>query len=117
MRKLDAALAETLGYEVREIQGEYILPMGQRDISFPEEVPYYSEDGNAMIELDAEMRGREWLLTVSQSNSGGAWKAEYMLAEIKYGASNYDFAIADTMPKAVALAAYKALTGKGWTDE
>lgn len=99
-RKLDAALAEALG----------------EDIPWPEMVPRYSTDGNAMLELDREMRARGWLL--------GTWSETGVYALFKCSEDVDDDEVlgwtaqghADTMPEAVALAAYHALTGKEWTE-
>ena len=102
-RKLDAAIAEALGYKIEEVFGyEVIKRTGEQ---FDEYLPHYSADGNAMLELDAEMQERGWWLEVRQR----ACVAVY---------TSYDGvvarAVADTMPEAVALAAYKALTGDEW---
>lgn len=81
-RRLDAAIAEALGYEVT------LRPLGywaMRKKRPWKPLPHYSSDSNDMLMLGREMREL------------GAKKA-------------------DTMPKAVALAAYRALTGKEWKE-
>ena len=68
--------------------------------------PNYSEDGNDMLELGREMQDRGWWLEVR-------WRRACVAIY-----TNHDGvvarAVADTIPKAVALSAYKALTGRDW---
>lgn len=91
-RKLDAAIAEALGYEV---------------IWVP--VKRYSIDGEPMLDLEEEMRERGFGLSISRHGEGG-YKACWW-----QGTGPFGMCEADTMPEAVALAAYHALTGKEWT--
>ena len=124
-RDLDAAIAEALGYEV---EGPHIIQT-HRDKAGPWRcgypIPPWSEDGNAMLELDKEMQERGYLLLV-YSNGGVYYTAEYSHKAQIEGGDRAFWAISrigdeyyqdgDTMPEAVALAAYKALTGKGWQE-
>ena len=107
-RKLDAAIAELLGYDVlkgdRPGLGNYWL-FGDMPI------PCYSTDGNAMLELDREMRERGYLLRQSKNMIFG-WEASYGEA----GSYELFKAIGEVEPLTRALAAYKALTGKEWQD-
>ncbi len=105
-RKLDAALAEALGYEV---------------IWVP--VKRYSIDGEPMLDLEEEMRARGFVFWVS-GHIDGAYKfaADCFYPEATLHDAVIDGSIkermvfADTMPEAVALAAYRALTGKEWVE-
>lgn len=121
-RKLDAAIAEALGYEVEwkdfpplqpseTVDGETItaIPVLKGSWMF---VPRYSDSGNAMLELEVEMRKRGWQLSIIKVKM-----AMFATVLDRYD-NGYKFyeAEADTMPKAVALAAYKALTGKEWQE-
>lgn len=114
-RQLDVKLAEALGYEVlkrEELIGGYrgghvatiVLVMtseaGQNSI-----LPDYSTDGNAMLELDREMQKRGLSLRT--------WSAYGDCDAIYSGAV---WSKSATMPEAVALAAYKALTGEEWKE-
>ena len=113
-RKLDVAVAEALGRKVElKNLGEYgvnlFYQVSQTDKTSPfAVVPHYSTDGNAMLELDREMRARGWELSTDYIRSYG-FTALYMNAR-----SDEHKATADTMPLSVALAAYKALTGEEW---
>jgi len=95
-RKLDAAIAEALG----------------KRIPFPH-AKHYSTDGNAMLELDREMRERGWIVEVAHHGvyvyAGYTGKYENKLKTFP--------ATADTEPLARALAAYKALTGEDFEGE
>ena len=61
-RKLDAKLAEALGYELDvsiSKYGWYYMVTGEVcSVKTKSVVPLYSTDGNAMLELDREMRER-----------------------------------------------------------
>ena len=76
-------------------------------------VPRYSTNGNAMLELDKEMRARGYLLRIYDYKD--CFQAGFTGVAIgtNWGECNSK---ADTIPEAVALAAYKALTGKGWGE-
>jgi len=125
-RKLDAALAEALGWTeiglwspAPDQQTNYwgIAPFGKERV-----MPYYSTDGNAMLELDREMRARGFVFWVS-GHIDGAYKfaADCFYPEATLHDAVIDGSIkermvfADTMPEAMALAAYRALTGKEWS--
>ena len=116
-RKLDAALAEALGYEVVWIAD---MPWQVRNKkAYPP--THYSTDGRAMLELDKEMRGRGFVFWVS-SHIDGAYKfaAEYFHPENppreEDGNLRERMTFANEEPLVRAKAAYHALTGKEWTE-
>ena len=116
-RKLDAAIADALGYEVEVKRGlrpcceRYYINMNENRVPLPD----YSTDGNAMLELDKEMRERGYMLTV---------KRGYVREKGCFfvGAKYWDVysRCGDCLEKeetlARALAAYAALTGKEWKE-
>ena len=118
-RKLDAAIAEALGGVIVDISEVYpfssypfsnVGGMTKHVVNQDgkvKQIPHYSTDGNAMLELDREMRERGWCVVVERINE--VWSVVYWKAE-------QTMAIQCTeeisLPKPVALAAYKALTGK-----
>ena len=112
-RKLDAAIAEALGYALKIYQ-EIECIHWREDDGTPQlaGLPHYSTDGDAMLDLDEEMRARGCSLYVLRDIKGYVvmyWSREkdgYLCGRGE----------ADTMPLAVALAAYKALTGKEWVE-
>ena len=103
-RFLDAALAESWGYEVKLKPHPVIILEGKR-----RRLPEYSKRGNYMLELIDEMRARGWHVWIDTLN--GNYACEFY----KRGFFGPKFH-APTMPEAVALAAYKALTGKEWIE-
>ena len=105
-RKLDAAIAEALGKHVIESKywPHYII--NREDGLY--HVPYYSSDGNAMLELDREMRERGFVLFMNRGPDG---------AVNAYYNKPINTSINKNEPLARALAAYKALTGKEWQDD
>ena len=121
-RKLDAAIAEALGYEKVFVDTRF-MPSD----TFPHigvwkyftgdgwaEVPRYSTDGNAMLELDKEMRARGWMLVVVRNMEKEGASARYY-----QGGQVVTFPLPTKhkeIETAVALTAYKALTGKEWQD-
>ena len=107
-RKLDAALAEALGYEV--VWSADMPWQVKNKKAYPP--TRYSSDGNAMLELDREMRERGWMLEIYFADASD----EYVVDYEKPNEDIFYSGLADTMPKAVALAAYHALTGKEWTE-
>ena len=117
-RKLDAAIAEALGWIVVEwVPGQFAAVKNMNLSLTKNPLPHYSTDGNDMLRLDAEMRGRGWALIVSthifDDNPRGKVAATYFKPKEFEGGR---MVRADTMPKAVSLAAYHALTGKEWVE-
>ena len=117
-RKLDAAIAEALGYEVDVSMSKHSwYYMVKRKacgvIRMKEIIPHYSTNGNDMLGLDREMRERGFLIMVEAPNDGG-YAASYF--KVYREAWTGDF-LASSMPKATALAAYYALTRKEWNGE
>ena len=108
-RKLDVAIAEALGYEV--ILGERIGInrgwCGGGKYKNLDDLPRYSTDSNAMLELDREMQARGFMLVVEVYAKG--YSAAYWNCHAKEWIGDY---VSDNMPEAVALAAYYALTGR-----
>lgn len=114
-RKLDAAIAEALGYEVR-LMGEnsfyyntnkdYWTHSGDR---IWHKVSAYSTDGNAMLKLDKEMQKRGYSLIAGRIND------KYTALYQTENNSKIVHSI-NTMPESVAIAAYNVLTGKEWTS-
>lgn len=126
-RKLNMTLATELGYEVqvkhRGYDVVYLTPgkvwseecptCSYDGLWVPEGVPWFHSDANAMLWLDREMRERGWDLTVWRE--GDIWYAVYERTDKDWKSADDYVSIgikAVTMPLAVALAAYKALTGK-----
>jgi len=120
-RLLDRAIAELLGHKLvkpgTEVFG-ILLPENdffkQESETAYRRVPNYCEDGNAMLELSREMRARGWLLRLYAYM--GYFSANFfgVTEDMRYIRNN---AKADALPEAVALAAYKALTGgKEWSE-
>src|SRR5690554_5538907 len=112
-RKLDAAIAGALGYEVEWKKLPMLHPSdanvgpGQgllTEVPVIKDkwifVPCYSEDGNAMLKLDREMRERGWRVLISYSG----WEMREYEAQYFAVDREIEKATADTMPKAVALA-------------
>lgn len=126
-RKLDAALAKALGEDVRwyvcvgyGTQGDryYIAEphkpgakpyLHTRSGSRLGDVPHYSTDGNDTLQLDKEMRERGFGVSISRHGEG-EWKACWWKESDPFGMCE-----ATTMSRALALSAYRALTGKEWT--
>ena len=139
-RNLDAAIAEALGYEVRYAKSYWDVDCWIVVSGYSADLLKYSTDGNAMLELDAEMRKRGHVLHTFPTEEflirAEYESKEYIALRIKavedadrlastvpimklmknYG-HMVSSASADTMPKAVALAAYKALSGKEWKED
>ena len=137
-RKLDAAIAEALGYKLIEPGAEMFGILMPEDDCFArvvevvankwgigatvktryKRIPEYSTDGNAMLVLIAEARRLLWYLSIN--SQGTHFKAIIGKCEV----NEHDMVITHTaispivesLPYAVALAAYKALTGEGWTE-
>ena len=122
-RKLDAAVAEALGRKVElKNLGEYgvnlFYQVSQTDKTSPfAVVPHYSTDGNAMLELIEEMIEKGfhfedcWHVSDKKSPEYGwyvyIWDDNDNIGVVKG---------IPTLPEAVALAASRALPGKGWSE-
>ena len=119
MRELDGAIAEALGYIPCEKWNVMQSTMFMGDIynkncdhekCYPTKQPVaYSTDGNAMLELDREMRERGYVLSLRHHNL-----TQYVVI---YTGEPAGWGISTLVPTALALAAYKALTGKDWEGE
>ena len=110
-RKLDAAIAEALGYRV--FKGN--MPgLGNYWIEGDKPIPCYSTDGNAMLELDKEMRARGWVsYTTWEYHSQKFLSVMLNVIDVTKKTAR---AKEDEEPLTRALAAYKALTGKEWSE-
>ena len=127
-RKLDAAIAEVLGHKTeQDINGFLgILTITREEGILTEydwkPCPRYSTDGNAMLELDREMRKRGWQIDVLYCSNNvcpgiTSFSCSYSRKN-KYGKREFVHSgRVDNEPFARALAAYKALTGKEWEGE
>ena len=117
-RDLDAAIARAKGDILREQEGEYCVIRWADSELYVEALPHYSTDGNDMLQLDREMRERGWWLeecwyVPSKDATDYGWCAFYRDNNDNTGM----FTGAETEPLGRALAAYKALTGKEWSEE
>ena len=110
LRELDKAVAELLGYEVRNIDGVYILPAGQKGVFFPEELSYYSyDDGDAVLELITELRKRGFLASLEFNRQN--------CTAIFYKPKGDAFtSTTKRIHESVTRAAYHALAGKEWRE-
>lgn len=97
-RKLDEAIAENLGIDINHAG---VI------------APYYSTDGNAMLELITELKKYGWLINDLSLEHD---VFEFSLYNPTHGNGKCIRANADTMPEAVAKAAYKALIGKEFKE-
>ena len=120
-RQLDAAIAGALGYKVGYSLLEY--PEGEDCDYWVDELnvrlPHYSTDGNAMLELDREMRARGYKHHIhSVSGYRGDEKVEEL--EVVFYKNHNEQVTAwrseKEMPMIFAKQAYKALTGKEWCE-
>ena len=114
-RKLDAAIAEALGYEVFWVgDGRLDVPRykSKKCSSWPSRpVRHYSTDGyDVLILLEEEMWERGWRFKL-HSESPQEWVATIWRMEDQL---EVYCEVGKRLPKAVALAAYHALTGKEW---
>ena len=103
-RKLDAAIAEVLGYEV--CKGNR-TGLGNYWIEGDKIIPRYSTDGNAIVDLDDELSRRGWGLAFCRSDSD-----EYIAT---YYRKNSDYCVTAKGMDEIhtrALAGYKALVWK-----
>jgi hypothetical protein len=108
-RKLDAAIAELLGNHVEWVGGEPKMRYKLNGAWWINYVLDYSSCGNAMLELEREMKTRGYSLVVGRTSN--RYTAIYLNGEnmeMAYGV--------DTIPEAIALAAYHALAGEEWTS-
>ena len=116
-RKLDAAIARALGRKVEfKNLGEYGVNLFYADQTSPFAlVPHYSNDGNAMLELEKEMRARGYKMYIQP---GALFRVTFIKEEdiFEFDDLTEIEVWAETMPFAAALAAYKALTGKEWSE-
>ena len=113
-RELDATIAEALGYSLAESASEPVMDRSKSEfMSQLERVPYYSTDGNAMLELDKEMQEQGWQLQLRYHPLTG-FTAIYIGGSGIHGSG---WGRSDLEPLARALSAYKALTGKEWVLE
>ena len=123
-RKLDAKIAEGLGYEVSyakthkngELVNVFTMPNIEKG-EYRSGCPLYSSDGNAMLELIGEMVKRDWSIDVMHLPCDNAYEVSFHTKDEWGNYSVMEEAVALTLPLAVALAAYKALTGKEWSGE
>lgn len=129
-RKLDAAIAEALGREVtwqrkvrtggKKIKPVYTYYACSPDDKFAQlfyagteaEVPKFHKDGNAMLELDREMRGRGWRIELWYADAENVYVAHYEKPGDDFTAEGK----AETEALARAFAACYALTGKEWAE-
>ena len=144
-RKFDAAIAEALGYEVEWVEGIEGYATETGDVFTIKEpaireggcifyldidndtvlnsVPCYSTDGNAMLELDREMVRQGFIQRHIFMTNTNDYEVTYygadknaLKVEEYYDEDRAFIGRTSTMPEAVALAAYKALTGKEWGE-
>lgn len=91
-----------------------VTKAGDRDL------PHCRTDGNDMLDLDKEMQARGWMVKIIFW--GAMYEAIYSkpinttpsASATSAGIFKAYSPFVDTMPEAVVLAAYKALTGKEW---
>ena len=125
-RQLDAAIAEALGHEVKWEFAEKKSYTGHKsDLSKVYkkkvgsgwfDVPYYSTDAEAMLELDSEMRERGWVIDECFCTKVVKEYQWYVCYQSFSEGMRFD-GQANAEPFARALSAYKALTGKEWEGE
>ena len=131
-RKLDAAIAEALGYEIvweKESWEKESQPMISKE-SFlrvrlqrgTRQCFYHSSCPHEMLRLISEMRVRGWHYAVTDEGSWERKAVHYVrFSNPRSKKSPQDIpefydGQDDWLPKAVALAAHKALTGEEWTE-
>lgn len=102
-----------MGYKVVEyVPGKFAAVKDMNESFLKNLLPYYSQDGNAVLELDKEIKSRGWLL-ILRAFADRKVKASYW----QHGKDECNpcvpgsgvAAIAETIPKAIALAARHAL--------
>lgn len=89
-RKLDAAIVDALGYKIVNGWAEKV----ENGLLDRKEIPKYSTDGNAMLELIGELK-----------------KIGFQIRFADAGGLHTD------LPRAVAKAVYHLLTGKEYQEE
>jgi len=89
-RKLDAAIVDALGYKIVNGWAEKV----ENGLLDRKEIPKYSTDGNAMLELIGELK-----------------KIGFQICFADAGGLHTD------LPRAVAKAVYHLLTGKEYQEE
>ena len=114
-RKLDAAIAEVLGYEVLNLRGNPYIANDSGYYGLDDLVPHYSTDGNAMLELIRCAQKEDYclMLEVYRKNTCTQFYKFVPGTGIVYYSGYCD----EHPPKAVAKAFYQAKTGKGWRDD
>ena len=120
-RLLDRAIAELLGHKLvkpgTEVFG-ILLPENdffkQESETAYRRVPNYCEDGNAMLELDREMSWRGWFIRSMMVFIGDIFIGYSLIEDDEIVRTVVGQA--ETEPLARALAVYKALTGKEWSE-
>ena len=126
-RNLDVMIYRKLGYEIisAEVQ-DYIQQGTEYWIKMPDgrsiKLPRCSEDGNAMLELIAEMHSRGWQFSAHYNPGDKIYIARFYPegwpddCDWPYSERSKSRKHADILPEAVALAAYYALAGKEWVE-
>ena len=122
-RKLDAAIAEALGHDVKKSKAGFYWLLQDGQVGQGNSVPFVSADGDAMLWLEEKMAGRGWWATVQRTGYLTHGKSKISRFRVLYAyivpseePHQPVLVEADTEPLARALAAYKALTGKEWQD-
>lgn len=111
-RQLDMAIAKLLEYETvikpadEEWEADYYMRLPSKEYT---EIPQYSTDGNEMLELVKEMQERGYELDDLQFNEKRKWHVRFTHTKIVE-------VFANTLPKAIAIATYKALKGEDWIE-
>lgn len=129
-RELDKAIAEALGYELlAPIGGVLGVKMGKEEhpcgghYTVTDYLPEYSTNAFAMLDLETEMRKRGYQLHVSRVfPTCDEAPDRYAACYYKPGNNEENFSTdgcmsINSLPKAMALAAYHALTGNKWRPE
>ena len=115
-RKLDAAIAEALGETVARVDYEkylkYVIPGNKSEQQ--RDLPCYSTNGNAMLELEREMSWRGWFIRSMMIFIDDIFIGYSLIEDDEM--VRMVVAQANTEPLARALAAYKALTGEEWSE-
>jgi len=115
-RQLDIAIAEGLGYDIHYNYGDHIGEHRYRKGHRSYMIPYYCADGAAMVELMSAMwlQGYKFYFVSGVLNTALFVKHD-CVSEVDDITKMGSFSLSPTY--AVALAAYKALTGEEWKDD